>query len=130
MGLSFTNAAGPRQHIHSRIRVPWDSRPYFTVSDSRLPFLSPPTTGRATVVVFDPASKRESPPTWSPGPRIYIPRKRVAQLYPPALGSLSVAFYDSQGYGRDNSNPPPHPGGPVCYVSKHKFEADRIQNIA
>jgi hypothetical protein len=27
------------------------------------------------------------------------PRKRVTQLYPPALGSLFVASYDSQGYG-------------------------------
>jgi hypothetical protein len=33
-GLSFTIAAGPRQHSHSRVRVPWDSRPYFIVSDS------------------------------------------------------------------------------------------------
>jgi hypothetical protein len=24
-GLSLTNAAGPRQHIHSRVRVPWNS---------------------------------------------------------------------------------------------------------
>jgi hypothetical protein len=38
MGLSFTIAAGPRQRIHSQIRVPWDSKPYFTVSESRLPF--------------------------------------------------------------------------------------------
>jgi hypothetical protein len=53
MGLSFTIAAGPRQRIHSLVRVPWDSRPYFTVSDSRRPFLSPPTTHRATVEVFD-----------------------------------------------------------------------------
>jgi hypothetical protein len=55
-GLSFIIAAGPSQRSHSRVRVPWDSRPYFTVSDSRLPFLSPPTTLRATVEVFDPAS--------------------------------------------------------------------------
>jgi hypothetical protein len=34
-----------------------------------------------------------------PGPRIYIPRNRVAQLYPQALGSLFVASYVSQGYG-------------------------------
>jgi hypothetical protein len=27
--LSFTIAAGPRQRSHSRVRVPWDSRPYF-----------------------------------------------------------------------------------------------------
>jgi hypothetical protein len=55
-GLSFTIAAGPRQGSHSRVRVLWDSRPYFTVSDSRLPFSSPPTTRRATVEVLDPVS--------------------------------------------------------------------------
>jgi hypothetical protein len=27
------------------------------------------------------------------------PSERVAQLYPQAPGSLSIAFYDSQGYG-------------------------------
>jgi hypothetical protein len=54
-GLSLIIAAGLRQRSHSRIRVPWDSRSYFTLSDSRLPFLSPPTTRRATVV-FDPTS--------------------------------------------------------------------------
>jgi hypothetical protein len=57
--LSFTIAAGPRQRSYSRARVPWDSRPYFTVSDSSLPFSSPPTTRRATVNVFDPASTRD-----------------------------------------------------------------------
>jgi hypothetical protein len=55
-GLSFTIAAGPCQRSHCRVRVPWDSRPYFTVLDSRFPFLSPPTTRRVTVEVFDPAS--------------------------------------------------------------------------
>jgi hypothetical protein len=43
----------------SRVRVPWNSRQYFTVSDSRLPFLSPSTTRRVTVEVFDPASTQE-----------------------------------------------------------------------
>jgi hypothetical protein len=42
----------------SRVRVPWDSRSYFTVSDLRLPFSSPPTTRRVTMEVFDPASTR------------------------------------------------------------------------
>jgi hypothetical protein len=37
-GLSFTIAAGPRQRSYFRVRVRWDLRPYFTVSDSRLPF--------------------------------------------------------------------------------------------
>jgi hypothetical protein len=57
-GLSFTIAASPRQHSHSRVRVPWDSRPYFTVSDWRLPFSMPPTTRKATMKVFDPTSTR------------------------------------------------------------------------
>jgi hypothetical protein len=51
MDLPLTIAAGPRQRIHSRIWVPWDSRPYITVSYSRLPFLSPPTTRRVRVRV-------------------------------------------------------------------------------
>jgi hypothetical protein len=57
-GLSFTIVAGPCQRCHSLIRAPWDSRPYFTVSDLRLPISSPPTTRRVTVEVFDPASTR------------------------------------------------------------------------
>jgi hypothetical protein len=57
-GLSFTFTAGPRQRSHSRVRVPRGSPPYFTVSDSRLPFSSLPTTRRATVEVLDPASTR------------------------------------------------------------------------
>jgi hypothetical protein len=56
MGLSFVYAAGHCQRSLSLVRVPWDSRPYFTVSDLRLPFSSPPTTRRVTVEVFDPAS--------------------------------------------------------------------------
>jgi hypothetical protein len=56
--LSFAIAAGPRQRSHYRVRVPLYSRPYFTVSDSRLLFSSPPTTRKVTVEVFDPASTR------------------------------------------------------------------------
>jgi hypothetical protein len=55
VGLSFTIAAGSRQRSHSRVPVPWDSWPYFTVSDSRFRFSSP-TTRRATVEIFDLAS--------------------------------------------------------------------------
>jgi hypothetical protein len=32
-GISFAIAAGPRQRSHSRVQIPQDSRPYFTVSD-------------------------------------------------------------------------------------------------
>jgi hypothetical protein len=59
-GLSFVYAAGPCQRSLSRVWVPWYSRPYFTVSDSRLPFSSPLATRRVTVEVFDPASTRVS----------------------------------------------------------------------
>jgi hypothetical protein len=65
MGLPLTIAADLHQRSHSWFRVPWDSWPYFTVSDSRL-----------------------SQPG-GPGPRIYVPRNRVAQLYPQALGYSS-----------------------------------------
>jgi hypothetical protein len=75
MGLSFTIAAGPRQRRHSQFRVPQDSWPYFTASDSK------------------------PPQTWGPVPRIYIPRNRVDRLYPQVLGSLFIASYDPQGYG-------------------------------
>jgi hypothetical protein len=34
-GLSFTIASGFRQRIRSRIRVPWDSRPYILLSQIR-----------------------------------------------------------------------------------------------
>jgi hypothetical protein len=48
------------------------------------------------------------PQPGGPGSLIYIPRNRVAQLYPRALGSLFVASYDSQGLRWRHSNPPPH----------------------
>jgi hypothetical protein len=57
-GMSFVCAAGPCQRSLSRVQVPWDFRPYFTVSNLRLPFTSPPTTRRVTVELFDPASTR------------------------------------------------------------------------
>jgi hypothetical protein len=37
-GLSSVYAAGPCQRSRSRVRVPWDLRPYFTVLDLRVPF--------------------------------------------------------------------------------------------
>jgi hypothetical protein len=59
-GLSFVYAAAGR----FRVRVPWYSRPYFTVSDLRLPFSSPPTTRRVTVEIFEPASTRVNQLRW------------------------------------------------------------------
>jgi hypothetical protein len=82
MHLLFIITAGPCQHSYSLVRVPRDSWPYFTVSDSKLPqleaqvpifispgtgwlsntprhwvpFSSPPMILRATVKVFKPIS--------------------------------------------------------------------------
>jgi hypothetical protein len=75
MGLSFPIDADPRQRTHSQVRVPRDSRPYVTVSDSRLL------------------------QTERPGSCIYIPQEQGGQIMPQALGSLFVASYDSQSYG-------------------------------
>jgi hypothetical protein len=98
MRLSFTIPAGPHQGSHSRVRVPRDSWPHFTVWDSRL------TNLEGQVPVF------------------ISPRNRVARLYPQALGSLYVASYDSQGYGGGI-----RPRLLVCYVLRYKFEVDLIQ---
>jgi hypothetical protein len=65
MGLSFVYAAGPRQHSLSWVCVPWDSRPYFTVSLLRLPFPLPSTARRVTIYVFHLASTRVSSGSYS-----------------------------------------------------------------
>jgi hypothetical protein len=75
MSVSFKIAAGPRQRIHSQVRVPRDLWPHLTVSDSRLPHPG------------------------GPGPRIYIPQEQGGPVIPPGTGFLFVASYDSQGYG-------------------------------
>jgi hypothetical protein len=59
-GSLFCICYCPCQRSLSQVRVPWYSRPYFTVSELRLPFSSPPTTRRVTVEVFVPASTRVS----------------------------------------------------------------------
>jgi hypothetical protein len=42
---------------------------------------------------------RDSPSLEGQVPLFISPRNGVAQLYPQALGALSVVSYDSQGYG-------------------------------
>jgi hypothetical protein len=58
IGLSFVYAAGHRQGSLSRVGVPWYSWQYFTLSDLRPLFSSPPATRRVTVKLFDTASTR------------------------------------------------------------------------
>jgi hypothetical protein len=75
MGLSFTIAAGPRQRSHSHVHV------CGTHDQSLLSHIQDFPNLEGQIPVF------------------ISPRNSVAQLYPQALGSFSVASYDSQGYG-------------------------------
>jgi hypothetical protein len=87
MGLSFTIAAGPRQRIHSQVRVPQDSRPHFTVSDSRLPhlearslYLYPPGTGWPSF----------NPRYWVPFPSPFTTRRVTVELIRIRLHTLEA----------------------------------------
>jgi hypothetical protein len=84
MGLSFTIAPGPRQRSHYQVRVPRDSWPYFTVSDSRL--LQP----------------------GGPGPRIYIPQEEGGPVIPPGTGFPFRRVLRLTGQRWRYSTPPPH----------------------
>jgi hypothetical protein len=90
--LSFIYAAGPCQRNISLVRVRWNSRRYFTVSELRLPFSSPPTTRRVTVEVFDPASTRgySLDVSWK---RIYSSTHKV---FSPAKSSLHRLTFNWQ----------------------------------
>jgi hypothetical protein len=60
-GLSFTIATGTRQRSHSRVLVPWDLRPYFTVSNS--PFHLSSGAGTIRQLVADvPSGLSLTPP--------------------------------------------------------------------
>jgi hypothetical protein len=83
VGLSFTIAAGRCQRSHFRVRVPRDSWPYFTVSDSRPPNLE----GQVPIFIFPGTGW----PSYSPGTG--FPFRRLLRL---------------TGLRWMYSNPPPH----------------------
>jgi hypothetical protein len=84
MGLSFTIAAGPHQRSHSQVRVPRDSWPHFTVSDSRL--LQP----------------------GAPGSRVCIPQEQGGPVIPPGAGIPFRRLLWLAELRWRYSNPPPH----------------------
>jgi hypothetical protein len=84
MGVSFTIAAGPRQHKHSRVRVPRDSWTYFIISDSRLP---------------QPGG---------PGHHIYIPQEQSGPLMPSGTEFHFRRLLLLAGLRWRYSNPRPH----------------------
>jgi hypothetical protein len=90
--LSFTVATGSRQRSHSFARVPRDSWPYFTVSDSRPPNLE----GQVPVFLF---------------PRTVWP------FIPTGTGFPFRRFLRLAGLRWRYSNPPPHGLTPIkeCY---------------
>jgi hypothetical protein len=88
MGLSFTIVVSSRQRSHSRVRVLWDSWPYYTVSESR-----PPQPG-------------------GPGPRIYIPQEQGGPVIPPATGFRFRRLLRLAGLRWRYSNLPPHGDSP------------------
>jgi hypothetical protein len=75
MDLSFTFPTGPRQRSHSQSE-PRGTHDYVLLSQIR-----------------------DSPNLEGQVPVFMSPRNRVALLNSQALGSLFVAYYDSQGYG-------------------------------
>jgi hypothetical protein len=82
-GLRFTIAAGPRQRNHSCARVPQESWPYFTTSDSRLP---------------QPGGS---------GPRIYISQEQGCPIIPPGTGFNFRRLLRLAGLRWRYSNQPP-----------------------
>jgi hypothetical protein len=103
----------------SWLQAPWDPQqntccysPYVTSSLTRgwvcrlqllLALTSAVTLGSKSRGTHDhilQSQIRDSPNLEGQVPIFTSPRSRVAQFYPHALGSLFVASYDSQGYGR------------------------------
>jgi hypothetical protein len=80
--LSPTTAAGPRQRSHSRVRVPRDSSPYFTVSDSKQ--------------------------LGGPGPSIYITQEQGGPVITPGSGLHFCRLLRLAGLRWRYSNPPLH----------------------
>jgi hypothetical protein len=91
LGLSFTIAAGPRQHSHSRVRVQWDSWWYFSDSDLRLP------------------------QPWGTCPYIYISQEQSGPVISTGTGFPFHRLLRLAGLRWRYSNPPPTgvPTGPA-----------------
>jgi hypothetical protein len=82
--LSFTIAVGSHQGNHSQVRVPRDSSPYFTLSDSRL---------------HQPGG---------PDPRVYILQKHCRPVIPLSTGLLFRRLLRLTGLRLRYSTAPPH----------------------
>jgi hypothetical protein len=108
MVLSFTIAAGPRQCSHSQVRVPRNSWPHFTVSDSGLP---------------QPGG---------PGSRIYIPQEQSGQVIPPGTAFAFHRLLRLAGLRWRYSTPPSHGIHrlPSCWSPLYSLGTDCTENTA
>jgi hypothetical protein len=103
MGLSFKIAAGLRQRSHSEVRIPQDSRPHFTVSDSRLPH------------------------SGGLGPCIYIPHEQGCPVIPPGTGFPFSRLPWLAGL-RWRYSTPTSPNSSI--VAPRSSRTDRVENTA
>jgi hypothetical protein len=80
-------------------QVPWDAHLaiFFQLALARAVILRSESRGTHNHILL--SRVRDSPNLEGKVPVFISPRNRVTQLYPQALGSHFVAFYDSQGYG-------------------------------
>jgi hypothetical protein len=151
-GLSVRIAAGPRQHSHSRVRIPWDLWPYFPVSSRVQSYIT--TDGPSSSLSWNKT------PIWGLRPdfitvrqlrvcwcgELSLTRGRVCRLQlllalASALilrseshgtvtifyclrfeTSFFVASYDPQVYGGGIRFPPPH-GSSLEFKSKSKTKS-------
>jgi hypothetical protein len=97
MGLSFKIAAGSGQRTHSQVRVPRDSWPHFTVSDSRLS------------------------PTWRARSPFYIPQEQGGPVTPPGTGFPYRRLLRLAGLRWRYSSPPPHGLGKHFSEATNKY---------
>jgi hypothetical protein len=121
------NTCGQSPYITSSLTREWVCRLQLLLALARS-FILRSESRRTQDHIF--CLRFETPPTWSSGPCNYIPQEQGGPVITLGTGFPFRRFYDSQGYGGGNSNPPPQSGGPVCYALSHKFEADRIRNIS
>jgi hypothetical protein len=122
-GLSFTISAGPRQCIHSEVRIPWDSRPHFTASDSKLR-LAGLRRRYSTAPPYECDNSLGRPnglPTWS---RSYL--NGPLYIVSPILGKyLLLDRFHGHGWFRSNEMFPQVYSFSFSYPWTHLFHTQR-----
>jgi hypothetical protein len=93
-GLPFAIATGPRQRSHFRVRVPWDSRPYFLLSQIRdFPF-------RRLLRLARSRWRYSTPPPYE----LPLPNIKFIKIYRPWFGSPQLC---NSALSESSSTPQP-----------------------